>query len=84
MAESEAVAKTDKLTSPVVVVKDKAATQEAAAVKYDWLHSEAGHKAFADTLKQVGRLGAEFNTAWRQGHKWEYTRLNSMRLQKDK
>lgn len=66
MAESEAVAKTDKLTSPVVVVKDKAATQEAAAVKYDWLHSEAGHKAFADTLKQVGRLGAEFNTAWRQ------------------
>lgn len=66
MAESEAVATTDKLTSPVVVVKDKAATQEAAAVKYDWLHSEAGHKAFADTLKQVGRLGAEFNAAWRQ------------------
>jgi hypothetical protein len=66
MAESEAVAKTDKLTSPVVVVKDKAATQEAAAVKYDWLHSEAGHKAFADTLRSVGRLGAEFNTAWRQ------------------
>lgn len=66
MAESEAVAKTDKLTSPVVVVKDKAATQEAAAVKYDWLHSEAGHKAFADTLRSVGRLGAEFNAAWRQ------------------
>lgn len=66
MAESEAVATTDKLTSPVVVVKDKAATQEAAAVKYDWLHSEAGHKAFADTLRSVGRLGAEFNAAWRQ------------------
>lgn len=66
MAESEAVATTDKLTSPVVVVKDKAAKQEAAAVKYDWLHSEAGHKAFADTLKQVGRLGASFDAAWRQ------------------
>ena len=57
---------TDKLTSPVVVIKDKAATQEAAAVKYDWLHSEAGHRAFADTLKQVGRLGASFDAAWRQ------------------
>ena len=66
VAESEAVNTTDKLTSPVVVVKDKAAKQEAAAVKYDWLHSEAGHKAFADTLRSVGRLGAEFNTAWRQ------------------
>lgn len=66
VAETEAVATTDKLTSPVVVVKDKAAKQEAAAVKYDWLHSEAGHKAFADTLRQVGRLGASFDAAWRQ------------------
>lgn len=65
--EEEKVAETtDKLTSPVVVIKDKAVTQEAAAVKYDWLHSEAGHRAFADTLKQVGRLGASFDAAWRQ------------------
>lgn len=66
--EEETVAEksTDTLTSPVTVIKDKAATQEAAAVKYDWLHSEAGHRAFADTLKQVGRLGASFDAAWRQ------------------
>lgn len=57
---------TDTLNSPVTVIKDKAAKQEAVAVKYDWLHSEAGHKAFADTLKQVGRLGASFDAAWRQ------------------
>lgn len=56
---------TDTLNSPVTVIKDKAVAQEAAAVKYDWLHSEAGHKAFADTLKSVGRLGASFDAAWR-------------------
>lgn len=66
VAEAEAVKTTDKLSSPVTVIKDKAATQEAVAVKYDWLHSEAGHRAFADTLKQVGRLGASFDAAWRQ------------------
>lgn len=64
VAESEAVNTTDKLTSPVVVVKDKAVAQEAVAAKYDWLHSEAGHKAFADTLKRVGRLGARFDAEW--------------------
>ena len=66
MAEAEAVKTTDKLNSPVTIVKDRKVAQEGAAVKYDWLHSEAGHKAFADTLRQVGRLGASFDAAWRQ------------------
>ena len=63
--ENKVAETTDTLNSPVTVIKDKAAKQEAAAVKYDWLHSEAGHKAFADTLKSVGRLGASFDAAWR-------------------
>ena len=63
--ETKVAETTDTLNSPVTVIKDKAAKQETAAVKYDWLHSEAGHKAFADTLKSVGRLGASFDAAWR-------------------
>lgn len=66
MAEAEAVKTTDKLNSPVTIVKDRQVAQEGAAVKYDWLHSEAGHKAFADTLRRVGRLGASFDAEWRQ------------------
>lgn len=64
VAEAEAVNTTDKLNSPVTVIKDKAVAQEAVVAKYDWLHSEAGHKAFADTLKRVGRLGARFDAEW--------------------
>lgn len=57
----------DALQSPVVIVKDRQVAQEKSAIKStDWLHSEAGHRAFADTLKQVGRLGASFDAAWRQ------------------
>lgn len=56
----------DTLQSPVTIIKDRAVAQESApAVKYDWLHSEAGHKAFADTLKQAGRFGATFDSLWR-------------------
>ncbi len=32
----------------------------------DWLHGEAGHRAFADTLKKAGRLGATFDAMWRE------------------
>lgn len=50
---------------PVVVIKDRAVKQEKAAVATtDWLHGAEGHKAFADTLKKVGRLGASFDSAW--------------------
>lgn len=62
---AEAEKKTDALHSPVIIIKDR--VKQAPAVKQnDWLHGEAGHKAFADTLKSVGRFGAEFNAAWRQ------------------
>lgn len=50
---------------PVVVIRDRAVKQEKAVTKNDWLHGEAGHRAFADTLKRVGRLGDAFDTAWR-------------------
>lgn len=50
---------------PVVIIKDKVAKQEKVAAKYDWLHGAEGHKAFADTLKSVGRMGASFDNAWR-------------------
>ncbi|MEE1081610.1 MAG: hypothetical protein U0L19_10935 [Bacteroidales bacterium] len=63
--EKEEVETKDTLNSPVVVVKDKAVAQETAIKTTDWLHSEAGHMAFADTLKKAGRLGASFDGMWR-------------------
>lgn len=63
--EKEEVETKDTLNSPVVVVKDKAVAQETAIKTTDWLHSEAGHIAFADTLKKAGRMGASFDNMWR-------------------
>lgn len=65
VAEKTAEQTTDSLKSPVIIIKDKAVKQPKAIKSTDWLHSEAGHKAFADTLKSVGRLGASFDAAWR-------------------
>jgi len=65
--EEEAPAKEetkDSKSMPVVIVRDRVAKQPVVA-KNDWLHSEAGHRAFADTLKSVGRMGASFDAAWR-------------------
>lgn len=62
--EKEEVETKDTLNSPVVVVKDQAVKQEIAKTT-DWLHSEAGHKAFADTLRKAGRMGASFDAMWR-------------------
>lgn len=62
--EKEEVETKDTLNSPVVLVKDKAVKQEIAKTA-DWLHSEAGHRAFADTLRKAGRLGASFDNMWR-------------------
>ena len=56
---------TDALQSPVTIIKDRKVDQEKVVAKYDWLHSEAGHKAFADTLRRVGRMGAAFDAEWR-------------------
>lgn len=63
--EKEEVETKDTLKSPVVIIKDSAAKQETAQSSFDWLHSEAGHKAFADTLRKAGRLGASFDNMWR-------------------
>lgn len=66
-APAEAPAeKKDVLTSPVIVIRDKAVKQEKAVAKSDWLHGEAGHKAFADTLRKAGRMGATFDAMWRE------------------
>lgn len=66
-APAEAPAeKKDVLTSPVIVIRDKAVKQEKTVAKSDWLHGEAGHKAFADTLRKAGRMGATFDAMWRE------------------
>ena len=62
--EKEEVETKDTLNSPVVIIKDQAVKQEIAKTT-DWLHSEAGHRAFADTLKKAGRMGASFDAMWR-------------------
>lgn len=54
----------DSNTQPIVI-KDKADIAQPIVATTDWLHSEAGHKAFADTLKKAGRLGASFDAMWR-------------------
>lgn len=59
--------KKDVLRSPVIVIRDKSVKQEKAMeTKEDWLHGEAGHKAFADTLRKAGRMGATFDAMWRE------------------
>jgi hypothetical protein len=65
-AEAPAEEKKDVLKNTVVVIRDKAVKQETAVAKADWLHSEAGHKAFADTLRKAGRMGATFDAMWRE------------------
>lgn len=65
-AETPAEEKKDVLRTPVVVIRDKAVKQEKVVSKYDWLHGAEGHKAFADTLKKAGRMGATFDAMWRE------------------
>lgn len=66
-APAEAPAeKKDVLRQPVVIIRDKVAKQEVSTKTTDWLHGEAGHKAFADTLRKAGRLGATFDSMWRE------------------
>jgi len=63
--KAEAEEKKDTLRSPVIVIRDKVVKQETAVKTADWLHGAEGHKAFADTLKKAGRLGATFDSMWR-------------------
>ena len=65
-AEAPAEEKKDALRNTVVVIRDKAVKQEKPVAKNDWLHSEAGHKAFADTLRKAGRMNAAFDAMWRE------------------
>lgn len=65
-AEAPAEEKKDVLRSPIVVIRDKAVKQEKVVAKNDWLHGAEGHKAFADTLKKAGRMGATFDALWRE------------------
>lgn len=50
---------------PIVIVKEKDTVKQEIAHSTDWLHSEAGHIAFADTLRKAGRMGATFDAMWR-------------------
>lgn len=51
---------------PFVVIKEKDTVKQEVVKTADWLHSEAGHKAFADTLKKAQRMGATFDAMWRE------------------
>ena len=51
---------------PFVVIKEKDTVKQEVVKTADWLHGEAGHKAFADTLKRAGRMGATFDAMWRE------------------
>lgn len=51
---------------PFVVIKEKDTVKQEVVKTADWLHSEAGHKAFADTLKRAGRMGATFDAMWKE------------------
>lgn len=65
-AAEPAKASTDVLHSPVVVIRDRVAKQEQDIKKtQDWLTGKGGHEAFAKTLKQAGKMGATFDSLWR-------------------
>ena len=51
---------------PFVVIKEKDTVKQEVVKTADWLHGEAGHKAFADTLKRAGRMGATFDAMWKE------------------
>lgn len=50
---------------PILIVKEKDTVKQEVSHTTDWLHGEAGHRAFADTLRKAGRMGATFDAMWR-------------------
>ena len=64
-AEEERKEEMQDSNAQPIVIKDKADIEQPIVKTTDWLHSEAGHKAFADTLRKAGRLGASFDAMWR-------------------
>ena len=65
-AEEERKEEMQDSNAQPIVIKDKAEIEQPIVKSTDWLHSEAGHKAFADTLRKAGRLGASFDAMWRE------------------
>lgn len=63
--EAEPAKEETKDGMPFIVIKEKDTVKQEIAQTTDWLHSEAGHVAFADTLKKAGRMGASFDSMWR-------------------
>ena len=61
--EGEAEPQTDKLHSPVIIIKDRAVKQEATKVA-DWRCSEEAKRTFADMAGRYGKFDAAFKTAW--------------------
>ena len=63
----EEESKEEKTTDgmPFLVIKEKDTVKQEVVKTADWLHGEAGHKAFADTLRRAGRLGATFDAMWK-------------------
>lgn len=64
----EEESKEEKTTDgmPFVVIKEKDTVKQEVVKTADWLHGEAGHKAFADTLRRAGRMGATFDAMWKE------------------
>ena len=64
--EGQATEAKDSLHMPIVVVRDRVAQEKSTTKTADWLTSKDGHKAFADTLREVGHFGGAFDALWRQ------------------
>ena len=65
VSEPEEKEETKDGNMPFVVIKEKDTVKQEVSHTTDWLHSEAGHIAFADTLKRAGRMGSSFDNLWR-------------------
>lgn len=62
--EAEPATQTDKLRSPVIIIKDRAVKQESAQKVADWRVSAEAKKAFADLAGRFGKFDAGFKAAW--------------------
>lgn len=62
-AEEAGEEKTDRLHSPVIIIKDRAVKQEATKVA-DWRVSAEAKRSFADLAGRYGKFDAAFKAAW--------------------
>lgn len=63
-AEAPAEEKKDVLTSPVVVIHDRAVKQETVAETKDWRVTAEAKQKFADLAGKFGKFNAAFSDAW--------------------